>query len=83
MGDKGNIKKPFGTSVKPWRSELGNSRQELGERAGPHRTSIPDIQRGVRNVSLASFQNPSDATARLKMPWALLKSPAVPSSGQQ
>lgn len=51
-----NIKKPFGLSVKTWRSRLGISQEELAERAGLHRTYVCDVERGARNVSLESIE---------------------------
>lgn len=52
---KVDVTKPFGTSVKFWRERLGISQEELGERAGLHRTYISDVERGERNVSLESI----------------------------
>jgi CheY-like chemotaxis protein len=51
-----DVKKPFGTSVRAWRSRLGISQEELAGRAGLHRTYVCDIERGARNVSLESIQ---------------------------
>jgi len=51
-----DVKKPFGTSVRAWRGRLGISQEELADRAGLHRTYVCDIERGARNVSLASIQ---------------------------
>ena len=51
-----NIKKPFGSSVRGWRNRLGISQEELAERANLHRTYISDVERGARNVSLASIE---------------------------
>lgn len=48
--------KPFGVSVRTWRRRLGISQEELGGRAGLHRTYICDIERGARNVSLESIE---------------------------
>ena len=51
-----DVKKPFGTSVRTWRSRLGISQEELGGRAGLHRTYICDVERGARNVTLLSIE---------------------------
>jgi CheY-like chemotaxis protein len=51
-----DVKKPFGTAVRQWRSRLGVSQEELAGRAGLHRTYICDIERGARNVSLESIE---------------------------
>jgi CheY-like chemotaxis protein/DNA-binding XRE family transcriptional regulator len=51
-----DVKKQFGTSVRAWRTRLGISQEELGERAGLHRTYISDVERGARNVSLESIE---------------------------
>jgi CheY-like chemotaxis protein len=50
-----DVTKPFGVSVRIWRNRLGISQEELGGRAGLHRTYICDIERGARNVSLESI----------------------------
>jgi len=46
----------FGTAVKSLRRHLGFSQEELAGRAGLHRTYIPDIERGARNVSPQSIE---------------------------
>jgi len=51
-----DVKKPFGNSVRVWRSRLRISQEELGERANLHRTYISDVERGARNVSLVSIE---------------------------
>jgi CheY-like chemotaxis protein/DNA-binding XRE family transcriptional regulator len=51
-----DVRKPFGTSVRTWRSRLGISQEELGGRAGLHRTYICDVERGARNVTLLSIE---------------------------
>ena len=51
-----DVKKPFGSSVRAWRSRLGISQEELAGRAGLHRTYVCAIERGARNVSLESIQ---------------------------
>ena len=47
-----NPKQTFGANVKQARIESGISQEELGYRAGLHRTYISSIERGQRNVSL-------------------------------
>lgn len=42
--------------MRAWRSRRGISQEELGERAGLHRTYVSDIERGARNVSLESIE---------------------------
>jgi len=51
-----DVKKPFGTSVRTWRGRLGISQEELGGRAGLHRTYICDVERGARNVTLQCIE---------------------------
>lgn len=51
-----DVKKPFGASVRAWRTRLGISQEELAGRAGLHRTYVCDIERGARNVSLESIE---------------------------
>jgi CheY-like chemotaxis protein/DNA-binding XRE family transcriptional regulator len=51
-----DVKKPFGTSVRAWRSKLGISQEELAGRAGLHRTYVCDVERGARNVTLLSIE---------------------------
>lgn len=51
-----DLKKTFGSSVRVWRNRLGISQEELGGRAGLHRTYVSDIERGARNVSLESME---------------------------
>lgn len=45
----------FGKVLRTWRSKLGISQEELAGRAGLHRTYVSDVERGTRNVSLASI----------------------------
>jgi two-component system response regulator len=52
---KDEVKTQFGLVVKTWRSRLGISQEELAGRAGLHRTYVSDVERGSRNVSLASI----------------------------
>jgi CheY-like chemotaxis protein/DNA-binding XRE family transcriptional regulator len=56
-----DVKKPFGASVRTWRSRLGISQEELAGRAGLHRTYICDVERGARNVTLRSIEKLAQA----------------------
>ena len=49
------MKKTFGATVKARRKQSGLSQEELAERANLHRTYISDVERGARNLSLASI----------------------------
>jgi CheY-like chemotaxis protein len=51
----------FGSAVKQLRHRLGISQEELGGRAGLHRTYVSDIERGARNLSLVSIEKLSAA----------------------
>lgn len=53
---------------------MGISQEELGFRAGLHRTYITDIERGVRNISLKSVESLSKALE--VSAWALFASTA-------
>src|SRR5271165_3886280 len=64
-----DVKKPFGASVRAWRSRLAISQEELAGRAGLHRTYVCDIERGARNVSLESIEKLARA---LQIPAATL-----------
>jgi len=56
-----DVKRPFGISVRAWRSRLGISQEELAGRAGLHRTYICDVERGSRNVTLQSIEKLAQA----------------------
>lgn len=45
-------RKQFGERVRKLRKKLGISQEELGFRAGLHRTYIGSIERGEQNVSI-------------------------------
>ena len=45
-------RKQLGEKVRKLRKELGISQEELGFRAGLHRTYIGSIERGEQNVSI-------------------------------
>ena len=55
------VTKPFGTSVRIWRTRLGISQEELAGRASLHRTYICDVERGARNVTLRSIEKLAQA----------------------
>ena len=45
----------FGAAVRARRLASGISQEELAFRAGLHRTYVGDVERGVRNISLANI----------------------------
>lgn len=51
-----NVRASFATAVRERRLQLGITQEELGWRAGLHRTYITDIERGARNLSLESIE---------------------------
>ncbi|MCI0539306.1 MAG: response regulator [Verrucomicrobiales bacterium] len=56
-----DVQRRFGTVVRQQRGRLGISQEELAGRAGLHRTYVSDIERGARNVSLASIERLASA----------------------
>lgn len=52
---QGDPLKSLGRAVRQRRQELGISQEELGYRAGLHRTYIGDIERGSRNLTFLNF----------------------------
>lgn len=46
------LRKQFGEKVREMRKKLGLSQEELGFKAGIHRTYIGAVERGEQNVSL-------------------------------
>ena len=58
---KNDLQYRFGSVIRDCRHRLGISQEELGWRAGLHRTYITDIERGVRNISLKSVASLSKA----------------------
>lgn len=52
---KSEVTLNFGTSVRGWRTQLGLSQEQLAERASLHRTYVSDVERGSRNVTLATI----------------------------
>ncbi len=51
----------LGSVIKARRRELGFSQEELAWRAGLHRTYVTDVERGTRNLSLATLDRLADA----------------------
>ena len=47
--------KGFGKKIRELRHRVGISQEELGHRAGLHRTYVGGIERGERNPSLANI----------------------------
>ena len=54
-------KTKFGGAIKTRRLNIGLSQEEIAHRSGLHRTYVSDIERGVRNPSLASIKRICDA----------------------
>jgi transcriptional regulator with XRE-family HTH domain len=50
------ILRQFGSRVKKLRKARGWSQEELGKRAGLHRTYIGSIERSERNISLLNIE---------------------------
>ena len=64
-----DLKSLLGKAIREKRNAQGISQEELGDRAGLHRTYISDIERGSRNISLGSL----DKLARaLRIPISTL-----------
>jgi len=76
---KDEVKTQFGLVVKAWRSRRGFSQEELAGRAGLHRTYVSDVERGSRNVSLASIDRLASA---LEVSVAQLFSNLDPAAGE-
>lgn len=53
---KEKILRNFGTRIKKLRIKKGWSQEELGDRAGLHRTYIGSIERSERNISLLNIE---------------------------
>jgi transcriptional regulator with XRE-family HTH domain len=53
---KSQILRKFGNNIKKLRKVKGWSQEELGKRAGLHRTYIGSIERSERNVSLLNIE---------------------------
>lgn len=50
------LKREFGSAIRRRRKQPGLSQEQLGARAGLHRTYLSDVERGARNVSLESIK---------------------------
>lgn len=53
--------KAFGLNVKLARVKAGLTQEELAERAGMHRTTIGQLERGQRGLNVASLGRLADA----------------------
>lgn len=62
MGDA--VRLILAVNVRRVRVELAMSQDELAERAGLHRTYVGGIERGERNISLASLEKLAAALSR-------------------
>ena len=58
MSDIGNR---IGFNILIWRETLGWSQEELGKRAGLHRTYIGHIERGEKNIGLKNLEKIAQA----------------------
>ena len=56
-----DLKALLGAAIKAGRSALRISQEELAYRADLHRTYVSDVERGVRNPSIASIQKLASA----------------------
>lgn len=50
------IEQKVGNRIKELRNRLGISQEELGFRAGVHRTYIASLEVGKRNISIATLE---------------------------
>lgn len=72
---KHDVRLRFGWAVKAARNHLKISQDELAYRAGLHRTYVSDIERGARNLSLASIEK---LAAALKVSVPALFNTGIP-----
>jgi two-component system response regulator len=63
------LKTTLGVAIKTERSVLGISQEQLAERAGLHRTYVSDVERGMRNPSIATVERLAEA---LELPISAL-----------
>jgi two-component system, response regulator len=75
-----DLKTLLGTAIKTERSQLGISQEELANRAGLHRTYVSDVERGVRNPSIASIEKLAEA---LKLSVSVLFERAINGRGSR
>jgi CheY-like chemotaxis protein len=75
-----DLKTLLGTAIKTERSQLGISQEELANRAGLHRTYVSDVERGVRNPSIASIEKLAEA---LKLSVSALFERAINGRGSR
>ena len=54
----------FGAALRAWRSQAGISQEELGFRAGMHRTYISKLERGLNSPSLDAVRALAAALGR-------------------
>lgn len=50
-----------GLAIREFREEIGVSQEELGYRAGLHRTYVSDVERGRRNPTVVTLQSLADS----------------------
>jgi transcriptional regulator with XRE-family HTH domain len=51
----------FGDRLRAFRLKAGLSQEELADRSGLHRTYVSSVERGQRNISLATIHSLADA----------------------
>jgi transcriptional regulator with XRE-family HTH domain len=51
-----DVRKKLGSNVQRLRRELGQSQEELADRAGLHRTYVSGVERGIRNPTLTVIE---------------------------
>jgi transcriptional regulator with XRE-family HTH domain len=56
-----DVQSRFGAAVRLLRKGQGLSQETLAGRAGLHRTYVADVERGARNLSLASIEKLAQA----------------------
>ncbi|MGH7969896.1 MAG: helix-turn-helix domain-containing protein, partial [Limisphaerales bacterium] len=61
MSIASSLSRLLGQTVKSRRLELGLSQEELAWRAGLHRTYLTDVERGSRNMSIATIDRLAQA----------------------
>jgi len=56
-----NLREVLSSNIKEFRAKEGLSQEVFAARCGLHRTYIGSVERGERNVTLATLQQLSDA----------------------